>query len=206
MESVEYLGAFRLTQSDACFKLGRDSVLLAEFATVRSGWQVCDLGCGVGSLLLLLSQRVPNLTRIGVELDPVAADLARRNLADNGLTGTVLTGDLRDADRLFDPEDRFDVIVSNPPYVTAEEMEHLEPELYREPRTALTDEGDGLSLIRAIIGLYPDRLNPGGVLLIEHGWRQAEAVRDMAEHAGLTYAPIRDYGGNTRAAEMRKKT
>ena len=90
--------------------------------------------------------------------------------------------------------------------LTAEEMEHLAPELYREPRTALTDEGDGLSLIRAIIGLYPDRLKPGGVLLIEHGWRQAEAVRDMAEHAGLTYAPIRDYGGNTRAAEMRKKT
>ena len=51
-----------------------------------------------------------------------------------------------------------------------------------------------------------DRLKPGGVLLIEHGWRQAEAVRHMAEHAGLTYAPIRDYGGNTRAAEMRKKT
>ena len=77
---------------------------------------------------------------------------------------------------------------------------------HREPRTALTDEGDGLSLIRAIIALYPDCLKPGGVLLIEHGWRQAEAVRDMAEHAGLTYAPIRDYGGNTRAAEMRKKT
>ena len=117
MESVEYLGAFRLTQSDACFKLGRDSVLLAEFATVRSGWQVCDLGCGVGSLLLLLSQRVPNLTRIGVELDPVAADLARRNLADNGLTGTVLTGDLRDAGLLSG--DRFHLVISNPPYFRA---------------------------------------------------------------------------------------
>ncbi len=117
MESVEYLGTYRLTQSDRCFKLGRDSVLLADFATVRPGWTVCDLGCGVGSLLLLLSQRTEDLTRFGVELDPCAAELARRNLADNGLTGTVLTGDLRDPALL--PPDRFHLVISNPPYFRA---------------------------------------------------------------------------------------
>ncbi len=117
MESVEYLGTYRLTQSDRCFKLGRDSVLLAGFATVRSGWEVCDLGCGVGSLLLLLSQRAENLNRFGVELDPCAAELARRNLADNGLSGTILTGDLRDPALL--PPDRFHLVISNPPYFRA---------------------------------------------------------------------------------------
>ena len=117
MESVEYLGTYRLTQSDRCFKLGRDSVLLADFATVRPGWTVCDLGCGVGSLLLLLSQRTEDLTRFGAELDPYAADLARRNLADNGLTGTILTGDLRDPALL--PPDRFHLVISNPPYFRA---------------------------------------------------------------------------------------
>ena len=117
MESVEYLGTYRLTQSDRCFRLGRDSVLLADFATVRPGWTVCDLGCGVGSLLLLLSQRTEDLTRFGVELDPCAAELARRNLADNGLTGTVLTGDLRDPALL--PPDRFHLVISNPPYFRA---------------------------------------------------------------------------------------
>ena len=117
MESVEYLGTYRLTQSDRCFKLGRDSVLLAGFATVRPGWAVCDLGCGVGSLLLLLSQLTEALARVGVELDPYAADLARRNLADNGLTGTVLTGDLRDPALL--PPDRFHLVISNPPYFRA---------------------------------------------------------------------------------------
>ena len=49
MESVEYLGQYRLTQSDAHFKLGRDSVLLARFATIKPRWRVCDLGCGVGT-------------------------------------------------------------------------------------------------------------------------------------------------------------
>lgn len=77
MESVEFLGRYRLTQSDACFKLGRDSVLLAGFAPCAPRWSVCDLGCGVGSLLLLLSQREEALDRVGVELDPVAAGLAR---------------------------------------------------------------------------------------------------------------------------------
>ena len=84
-------------------------------------------------------------------------------------------------------------------------MEDLEPELHREPRIALTDGGDGLSLIREITHRYPDRLKPGGVLLIEHGWRQADSVRAIAEEAGLTYAPLWDYGGNIRAAEMRKR-
>lgn len=114
MESVEYLGAYQLTQSDQCFKLGRDSVLLAGFCTVKPRWQVCDLGCGIGSLLLLLSRREASIHRTGVELDPRAAALARRNLADNGLSGTILTGDLRDKALL--PSDRYHLTISNPPY------------------------------------------------------------------------------------------
>ena len=140
-----------------------------------------------------------------VEVVPETAALARENLAALGFSDRceVLTGDLRDGERLLPPGERYDVIVSNPPYVTAEEMEGLAPEVLREPRIALTDGGDGLSLIRAIIEEYPDRLKPGGVLLIEHGWRQAESVRAIAEAAGLTYAFLRDYGGRIRAAEMR---
>ena len=111
MESVEFLGRYRLTQSDACFKLGRDSVLLARFCTLRPRWSVCDLGCGVGSLLLLLSQREEALDRVGVELDPVAAGLARRNLSDNGLEGQVLTGDLRD--RALLKGDRFQLVIDD---------------------------------------------------------------------------------------------
>lgn len=117
MESVEYLGTYRLTQSDEFFKLGRDSVRLAGFCTVKPNWRVCDLGCGVGSLLLLVSQREARLTRTGIELSPGAAELARRNLADNGLTGQILTGDLRD--KSLTPGDQFHLVLSNPPYFRA---------------------------------------------------------------------------------------
>lgn len=117
MTSVEYLGKYQLTQSDACFKLGRDSVLLAGFCTLRPRWTVCDLGCGVGSLLLLTAQREENLTRVGIELDPTAAELARKNLADNALSGTILTGDLREKSLLRG--DQFHLVLSNPPYFRA---------------------------------------------------------------------------------------
>ena len=110
----EFLGAYTLWQSDSCFKLGRDSILLAQFATVKKGAKVCDLGCGIGSLLLLLSQREENLGRFGLEINPIAADLARRNLQKNNLTGEIYTADLREKDLL--PPDSFDLVVSNPPY------------------------------------------------------------------------------------------
>lgn len=114
MEALEFLGRYHLRQSEQYFKLGRDSVLLARFATVKPRWQVCDLGCGIGSLLLLLSQREEQLSRVGVELDPGAAELARENLARNGLSGEILTGDLRERSLLAG--DRFHLVISNPPY------------------------------------------------------------------------------------------
>lgn len=113
-ESLEYLGQYTLQQSEDCFKLGRDSILLSRFACVKPGFQVCDLGCGIGSLLLLLSQREEYLIRYGIELDPRAANLARRNLSTNGLSGEIVTGDLRMRDLL--PPDLFHLVISNPPY------------------------------------------------------------------------------------------
>ena len=114
MISVEYLGTYQLTQSDECFKLGRDSVLLSRFCTLKPNWKVCDLGTGVGSLLLLLSQREERLERTGIEINPTAAGLAQKNLEDNGLSGRVILGDLRD--KTLVPVDHFHLVVSNPPY------------------------------------------------------------------------------------------
>jgi release factor glutamine methyltransferase len=159
-------------------------------------------GCIAAAVCALSADR--HTSGMALELDPDTADLARENLAALGFADRcpVVTADLRD-----DPcgEEVFDVIVSNPPYVTAEEMAGLAPELAWEPRIALTDGGDGLTLIRAILRRYRKHLAPGGVLLIEHGWQQADAVRAMAEAEGYAYAAITDYGGNVRAGELRIK-
>lgn len=114
MEKTELLGRYTLLQRDGLPKLGTDSKLLGQFATVRRGWRVLDLGCGVGVLLLLLAERSDALTLDGLELDAGAAALASENLRRNGCAGTVLQGDLRE-DVCF-REGHYDLVISNPPY------------------------------------------------------------------------------------------
>ena len=111
---TERLGEYTLTLTDNCFPLGSNSLALGGFATVKRGWRVCDLGCGGGTLLLLLTRREPGLSLTGVELDEAAAECARNNLAANGLQGEILAADLRQKGLL--PNEGFDLVVSNPPY------------------------------------------------------------------------------------------
>lgn len=118
MRVAEQLGPYRYEQSDTCFPLGQDSLALADFATVRRGDQVCDLGCGGGALLLLLAGRQSTLALSGVEISPEDSALARRNLAENSLTGEIYTGDLRQVCKTL-PAGGFSLVISNPPYFKA---------------------------------------------------------------------------------------
>ena len=108
----ETLGGFTYRWDDGCFPLGADSLALGEFATLKSGQRVLDLGCGAGLLLLLAARRERCAARFGVELHPHAAALARENLACNSLAGTVLTADYAQAELPGD----FDLALSNPPW------------------------------------------------------------------------------------------
>lgn len=118
MDKLERLGSLTLRQRDGLPKLGTDAKLLAAFATVRPGWRVLDLGCGVGVLQLLLAERCERLTLDGVDLNPESAALAAENLRENCLFGRVLCADLRDAAPFR--EGHYDLIVSNPPYFPPE--------------------------------------------------------------------------------------
>ena len=90
---------------------------------------MCDLGTGSGALLLLLARRAPGLTLSAIERDPLAAQTARDNLAQNNLTGEVITGDLRN--RLL-PAGQFDLVVSNPPYFPVNAVGSSGPERSEE--------------------------------------------------------------------------
>ena len=109
----EQLEPYLLTWPEGVFPLGSDALALGGFATLRPRWRVCDLGTGSGALLLLLKRREASLALTGVEWDRLSAETARSNLADNGLEGRVLIGDLRE--NLL-PAGQFDLVVSNPPY------------------------------------------------------------------------------------------
>lgn len=115
-ETIEELGPYRLRQRDHLPKMGIDSQMLAWFATIHTEEKVCDLGCGVGVIGLLLAQRQPRLTLDGIELVTESAKLAGVNLRENGLTGQIINGDLRAYRNWFTPPGGYDLVVSNPPY------------------------------------------------------------------------------------------
>ena len=102
------------------------------------------------------------------------------------------------------PAGQLDLIVSNPPYLTAKEMAQLQPETAREPAMALAAGPDGLDFYRALAAHYRDALRPGGALVLEIGWRQREAVTALLTACGWTDIVCRkDYGGNDRCIAAR---
>lgn len=120
MDSTElWPGGPRFRQAGA-FPLGTDSVLLADFACHGGAKRGIDLGCGSGILALLLAWKNEGLELTGLELQPAAAEVARENLAQNGLAGRcrVLTGDIRQHRALFSAGS-FDFAIANPPYFAA---------------------------------------------------------------------------------------
>ena len=168
-----------------------------EAQTVR----ILDLGTGSGCILLSLLYFLPQADGIGTDISEGALSTAAENAKTLGLSGRALfyRGDLWDA--LPEPKERFDLIVSNPPYVPTDVIAALEPEVRcGEPYAALDGGADGLAFYRRIIAAAPQYLKGGGLLALESGFDEAADIRAMMERAGFTDLRVdRDYGGLDRA-------
>lgn len=166
--------------------------------------RVLDLGTGSGAILLSLLAERPGATGVGSDLSPEALAVARRNAARLGVAAraTFLHSDWFEKVR-----GRFDLIVSNPPYIAADEMAELAPELAFEPRMALTDGADGLSAYRVICAGAGAHLTPGGALMVEIGRTQGAAVAAMMRAAGLRDVQVLpDLDGRDRVVQGRALT
>jgi release factor glutamine methyltransferase len=156
--------------------------------------RVVDLGTGSGAIALAVKHARPQAMVDAVDCRADALAAARENarllsLDVNFLQASWLAGN----------DGRYDLIVANPPYVSQGDP-HLAA-LKHEPQHALTDGHDGLGDIRTIIGQAPAHLRPGGWLMLEHGWDQAEAVRKLLGSAGLQdVATRRDLAGIERCS------
>lgn len=157
-------------------------VLVAE-ALSAPFQRVLDLGTGSGCILLTLLAERPRATGLGVDLSPLALKVAALNATSLGLADRVDWA----AGSWFSPVSGvFDLIVSNPPYIAADEMAGLAPEVrLHEPGMALTDGADGLSAYRAILSGAGAHLAEGGRILLEIGPTQAAAVSSLARDAGF---------------------
>lgn len=162
---------------------------------------VLDLGTGTGAILLSLLAERPGAAGVGVDLSEAALEVARGNAADLGVAA-----EFRRSDWFSAVEGRFDLVVSNPPYIAAAEMGALSPEVRLwEPRGALTDEGDGLGAYRTIAARAGAHLAPGGWLAVEIGPTQAAAVGGLFAAAGLEGVGVRrDLDGRDRVVMARQ--
>ncbi len=145
---------------------------------------VADVCTGSGAIALAVAVERPAVRVVATDLSADALAVARANLERLQAGGQARRVELREGDLLAPlAGERFDVIASNPPYIPTEDMLTLPPELLREPRGALESGADGLDAIRALVTGARANLVPGGLLAIEHGVGQHEAVAALLRAA-----------------------
>ncbi|WP_406855098.1 peptide chain release factor N(5)-glutamine methyltransferase [Alsobacter sp. KACC 23698] len=178
-------------------------IALKERRHASEGLRILDLGVGSGCLLVALLHELPGATGVGVDVAPGAVETARFNAARNGVgdRAEMLVSDWAAA-----VQGRFDLVVSNPPYIADAVIEGLEPEVRdHDPRLALSGGADGLQAYRAILEALPRILAPDGVLALEIGSDQAESIPALFLKAGYAVeGPFADFGARPRAVIVRR--
>lgn len=189
-----YSREFKVTQATLIPRPETELLVDTVLERARQCGQVLDLGTGSGCIAISLKLERPDLLVTAVDFSQealiVASENAQRLSAD-------VQFKLSDWFAVFTGDDQFAIIVSNPPYI--EETDHHLADLAFEPLTALTDFSDGLECIRQIAGGAPRHLDTGGWLLVEHGYNQGLAVREIFAQFGLqNISTITDYAGIER--------
>jgi release factor glutamine methyltransferase len=178
--------------------------VLAELPDVEAELTAFDLGTGSGAIALALAKERPKLRVVAGDVSPAALAVAARNAESLGLADRVRCA----AGDGFAPVSgqRFDAVVSNPPYVAEAEAGTLAPELAHEPRGALFAGADGTALLRRIAQEAPRYLVPGGLLALELAPAQADEVTQWLARCGFEGAKQhRDLGGRPRVVTARSR-
>ena len=179
----------------------QESEVLVELAIgqarARDSVRILDLCCGSGCIGIAVARHMAgehSSPLLLADICSAALNIARENAARHGVAAECVQSDL-----FATIGGKFDLILCNPPYLSAADMEDMQRELNFEPRRALYGGEDGLDFYRRIAADYRDYLAPGGVMLLEIGSAQAEAVRALFPGCSV----YRDYAGHERVCEVR---
>ncbi|MDE0524449.1 MAG: peptide chain release factor N(5)-glutamine methyltransferase [Boseongicola sp.] len=179
-----------------------ETELLVELGLQEPFDRVLDLGTGSGCVVISLLMERPNALGVGTDISKQALPVAGENAESMGVAERLI---LSVSDWYDDVNGRYDLIVSNPPYVATAEIKDLPPEVRcHEPRVAFSGGIDGLSAYRAIAAGARNHLTPGGRLLVEIGSTQADGVRSLMADVGLEISAVHaDLDGRDRVVAAR---
>lgn len=163
------------------------------------GISILDLGTGCGNIAVILALNLPGAAVTGVDVSEAAVKMARKNALLHGVEERVTAICSSFWDSFVPGLHRFQVIVSNPPYIPGQELSILMAEVQKEPRKALDGGPDGMKAYRDILPSAREYLVSPGLVAVEIGYGQVEDVLALGENAGLSVKDvIRDYGARER--------
>lgn len=177
---------------------------LATFPDREAEIDVLDVGTGSGAIALAIAHERPKARVTATDVSAAALAVARENAERHGLEGRIHLVE----GSLFEPtgDRRFDLVVSNPPYVAERDAASLAPELSHEPRTALFAGPDGTDVLRALASQVRDALAPEGAMLFEMDPAQVDTVAAWLAAAGLAEIVVhRDMAGRPRVVAARRR-
>jgi release factor glutamine methyltransferase len=187
--------SFRQKSESSVFLPCSSTPLDSDFCR-NDNLRVLDLGTGTGAIALALAKNRPQASVTAVDASEAALNIAKKNAQNLSINNIEFV-----LSNWFESltNQRFDVIVSNPPYIEKQDLHLTQGDLRFEPISALASGADGLDDIRQIINDCLIYLNPQGWLMLEHGYNQASQVADLMADAGLTnIETIKDLGNNDR--------
>ena len=177
---------------------------LREIKRLNAPTKILDLGTGSGAIALAIAHEAQNAQLTATDQSIEALEIAKINAKILNVESRVqfFQGSWYEA---IEASASFDVILSNPPYITSQDSHLSQGDLRFEPISALTDHGNGLTCLKNIISGAKNHLNPNGLLAVEHGFDQSEAVVALMKQAGFQDVQTHlDLGGHYRVASGRK--
>jgi len=196
---VEFYGITLKVNKSVLIPRQETEILIEEIINAvnhEDGIKILDIGSGSGNIALALAKNLPNAEVVGIDVSEEAVELAKRNAELDELSSQVkfLKMDILDYD-ISKTKDKFDIIVSNPPYVSDEEYQTLQKEIVEyEPLVAVTDNSDGFKFYEHITKISKTLLKEDGILFYEIGKGQAEKVINILEQNGFSDIKVKkDY-------------
>lgn len=191
--------------SPDCLIPRSDTEILVEWLVknLESGARFLDLCTGSGCIAISLAKNRPDTSGAACDISGGAIEMAKKNAEHNGVKAIeFFTADVKAKPTLTE---KFNCIISNPPYIPSAVVDTLEAELFHEPRIALDGGKSGMDFYEAIVENYAALLCDGGRFAFEMGYDQKNAAAELANKHGLKFTAINDYGGNFRVAIMEKQ-